>query len=69
MRVQGETEGLAEKEELLTAVEALHESNPMMGLRGIRLSIIMPEIVQMQVRAIFEAAANAPRRACTPSRR
>jgi pyruvate, orthophosphate dikinase len=30
----------------------------MMGLRGIRLSIMMPEIVEMQVRAIFEAAAN-----------
>ena len=37
----------------------MHESNPMMGLRGIRLSIVMPEIVEMQVRAIFEAAANA----------
>ncbi len=58
MRVKGETEGLAEKENLLAAVEALHESNPMMGLRGIRLSIMMPEIVEMQVRAIFEAAAN-----------
>ena len=30
----------------------------MMGLRGIRLSIVMPQIVEMQVRAIFEAAAN-----------
>jgi len=39
-------------------VRSLHESNPMMGLRGIRLSIMMPEIVEMQVRAIFEAAAN-----------
>ncbi len=58
MRVKGETDGLAEKENLLAAVEALHESNPMMGLRGIRLSIMMPEIVEMQVRAIFEAAAN-----------
>jgi pyruvate,orthophosphate dikinase len=36
----------------------MHESNPMMGLRGVRLSIYMPEIVEMQVRAIFEAAAN-----------
>jgi pyruvate,orthophosphate dikinase len=36
----------------------MHESNPMMGLRGVRLSIVMPEIVEMQVRAIFEAAAN-----------
>ena len=58
MRVKGETDGLAEKEELLANVEALHESNPMMGLRGVRLSIYMPEIVEMQVRAIFEAAAD-----------
>ncbi len=59
MRVKGETEGLAEKEELLNKVRALHESNPMMGLRGVRLSIVMPEIVEMQVRAIFEGAAEA----------
>jgi pyruvate,orthophosphate dikinase len=58
MRVRGETEGLAEKENLLRKVQSMHESNPMMGLRGIRLSIVMPEIVEMQVRAIFEAAAN-----------
>jgi len=59
MRVKGETEGLAEKEELLTNIQSLHESNPMMGLRGIRLSIVMPEIVEMQVQAIFEGAADA----------
>ncbi len=58
MRVKGETKDLAEKESLLESVKAMHESNPMMGLRGIRLSIVMPEIVEMQVRAIFEAAAN-----------
>jgi pyruvate,orthophosphate dikinase len=58
LRVKGETAGLAEKEMLLEKVQSLHESNPMMGLRGIRLSIMMPEIVEMQVRAIFEAAAN-----------
>ena len=58
MRVKGITEGLAEKEALLAAIESMHESNPMMGLRGIRLSIIMPGIVKMQVRAIFEAACN-----------
>jgi len=58
MRVKGITEGLAEKEALLAAVESMHESNPMMGLRGIRLSIVMPGIVKMQVRAIFEAACN-----------
>ncbi len=58
MRVKGEKEGLDEKENLLTSIRNLHESNPMMGLRGVRLSIAMPEIVEMQVRAIFEAAAD-----------
>jgi pyruvate,orthophosphate dikinase len=62
MRVKGETVGLAEKEKLLASVQGLHESNPMMGLRGVRLSIYMPEIVEMQVRAIFEAAANQTQR-------
>ncbi len=62
MRVKGETAGLAEKEKLLNAVKGMHESNPMMGLRGVRLSIYMPEIVEMQVRAIFEAAADCTKR-------
>jgi pyruvate, orthophosphate dikinase len=57
-RVKGETEGLAEDEKLLKAVQSMHESNPMMGLRGVRLSIMMPGIVKMQVRAIFEAACH-----------
>jgi len=58
MRVKGQTAGLADKEHLLNSIKSLHESNPMMGLRGVRLSIAMPEIVEMQVRAIFEAAAD-----------
>src|SRR5574339_137364 len=58
MRVKGETDGLEPKEKLLKSIRDLHESNPMMGLRGVRLSIAMPEIVEMQVRAIFEAAAD-----------
>ena len=37
--------------------DALHENNPMMGHRGVRLGITYPEITEMQVRAIFEAAA------------
>ena len=53
-------------ERMLTEVEALHESNPMMGLRGVRLSIMMPEIVEMQVRAIFEAAADVKLRGFEP---
>ena len=60
-RAKGEAEGLAEAERLLEAVERVHESNPMMGLRGVRLSIVMPGIVKMQVRAIFEAACNTAR--------
>ncbi len=40
-------------------VAALHEFNPMLGHRGCRLGITFPEIYEMQVRAIFEAAANA----------
>ncbi|RJP54553.1 MAG: pyruvate, phosphate dikinase [Anaerolineaceae bacterium] len=62
MRVKGKTDGLAEKENLLNAIKGMHESNPMMGLRGVRLSIAMPEIVEMQVRAIFEAAADCTKR-------
>jgi len=37
--------------------EDLHENNPMMGHRGVRLGITYPEVTEMQVRAIFEAAA------------
>jgi len=66
MRVRGITEGLAEKEALLAAIRGMHESNPMMGLRGIRLSIVMPEIVEMQVRAIFEAACDVKLRGFDP---
>ena len=47
-----------EKEELLHVVEGLSESNPMMGLRGCRLGLTYPEINEMQVRAIFEAACD-----------
>ncbi|HEX9476550.1 MAG TPA: putative PEP-binding protein, partial [Candidatus Dormibacteraeota bacterium] len=39
-------------------VEELHEANPMLGLRGVRLSVLFPEITRMQVRAIMEAAAD-----------
>ncbi len=41
---------------LLARVEELHEQNPMLGLRGCRLGITFPEITEMQVRAIIEAA-------------
>jgi pyruvate,orthophosphate dikinase len=47
---------LDEKRRLLARVEELHEFNPMLGLRGCRLGITMPEITRMQARAIIEAA-------------
>ncbi|MFF3404671.1 pyruvate, phosphate dikinase [Streptomyces sp. NPDC002742] len=40
---------------LLAAVERMHESNPMLGLRGVRLALVVPGLVEMQVRAIAEA--------------
>lgn len=43
-------------ETLMHAVEALREFNPMLGLRGVRLGIIRPNLMAMQVRALFEAA-------------
>ncbi len=48
---------LAEKKELLESVEAMKESNPMLGLRGVRLSVVFPGLVVMQTRAILQAAA------------
>jgi pyruvate,orthophosphate dikinase len=53
---------LADKQQMLEAVEAMREQNPMLGLRGVRLGIHMPSLVRMQVRAIFEAACACARR-------
>jgi len=47
---------LEEKKALLSRVEQLHEFNPMLGHRGVRLGITYPEITEMQTRAIMEAA-------------
>jgi len=47
----------ADTERLLERVEALRESNPMLGLRGVRLAVLSPDMPRMQIRAIFEAAA------------
>ncbi|RZN14566.1 MAG: pyruvate, phosphate dikinase [Methanosarcinales archaeon] len=52
-----ENEELKELEKLKTRVESLDEFNPMLGHRGCRLGITYPEIYNMQVQAIFEAAA------------
>ena len=53
---RGQMDGLDAKRALLRRVEQLHEFNPMMGHRGVRLAISYPEIAEMQARAIMEAA-------------
>jgi pyruvate, orthophosphate dikinase len=52
----GDAQELNDKRTLLQRVEQLHEFNPMLGHRGVRLGITYPEITEMQARAIFEAA-------------
>ncbi|MDI3327717.1 MAG: pyruvate, phosphate dikinase [Alicyclobacillaceae bacterium] len=52
---------LREKETMLRKVRALYEANPMLGHRGCRLGITFPEIYRMQVRALYEAAAQLVR--------
>jgi pyruvate,orthophosphate dikinase len=50
-------EAIVKKEAILKKVRALHEVNPMLGHRGVRLGLTFPEIYTMQIRAILEAAA------------
>ncbi len=66
-----EIEKLAEriglsKESLMEKVNSLREANPMLGLRGCRLGIVYPEITEMQVRAIFEAACTIAKEGGNP---
>jgi pyruvate,orthophosphate dikinase len=54
----GEAGGASEQDrKLLDAVRRLHEQNPMLGLRGVRLGLVIPGLFNMQVRAIAQAAA------------
>ena len=50
---------IREKERIRRQAERLHEQNPMLGLRGVRLGLHIPELTMMQVRAVFEAACQA----------
>ncbi len=59
-------EDLAEKKALLQKVNELHEANPMLGLRGVRLGILKPGLYAMQVRAIVEAAVELKRQGKDP---
>jgi pyruvate, orthophosphate dikinase len=51
---------------LLSAVRRMHEQNPMLGLRGVRLGLVIPGLFDMQVRAIAEAAAECKRNGGDP---
>ena len=56
-RAQDRGEDPGRDGDLLAAVRRMHESNPMLGLRGVRLGLVVPGLFAMQVRAISEAAA------------
>ncbi|MEM7342136.1 MAG: pyruvate, phosphate dikinase [Actinomycetota bacterium] len=64
--VEQATAALAAATLTLDAVDALSEANPMLGLRGVRLGIVQPDLTAMQVRAIFEAAVAATEQGCAP---
>ncbi|HEY1973297.1 MAG TPA: pyruvate, phosphate dikinase [Pseudonocardia sp.] len=53
-------------QKLLAAVERLHESNPMLGLRGVRLGLVTPGLFALQVRAIVEATCTLIKQGQTP---
>jgi pyruvate,orthophosphate dikinase len=61
VEVSGEEMPLEQAGELLAKVNDLHEANPMLGLRGLRLGIVKPGLYAMQVRAIVEAAGKVKR--------
>ena len=57
---------IAERHELLASVERLEESNPMLGMRGVRLGVMRPGLYAMQVRAIMQAACDVRERGGRP---
>ncbi len=59
--IDGALAELRQKQDHLERVTELREANPMLGTRGVRLGILMPELNRMQVRAIFEAACAVAR--------
>ena len=54
-------EEIREKQDFLERTEDLLEANPMLGTRGVRLGMLLPEITRMQARALFQAAARCMR--------
>jgi pyruvate,orthophosphate dikinase len=66
VKVKGEQFALKDGQELLRRVGELHEDNPMLGLRGVRLGIVKPGLYAMQVRAIVEAAVRLKKKGLDP---
>jgi len=66
VEIRGEKIKLDEAKALLSKVEELHEANPMLGLRGVRLGIVKPGLYAMQVRAIVEAAVKLKKKGKDP---
>jgi pyruvate, orthophosphate dikinase len=66
VEVGGEKLAMADAKALLDKVIDLHEANPMLGLRGVRLGILKPGLYAMQTRAIIEAAVEAKRQGGDP---
>lgn len=62
LKAKKKKKGLKAKEKMLEVVEAMWEINPMLGLRGCRVGIIYPQVSEMQVKAIFQAAARVAKR-------
>jgi pyruvate,orthophosphate dikinase len=58
-------EQIRAKQSILKRAESLHENNPMLGLRGVRLGIHIPDLTRMQVRAIFQAACTVAKEGVT----
>lgn len=63
-KAQGEVN--PEDQRMLTAVRRMHEANPMLGLRGVRLGIWMPGLFEMQIRALVSAAAELKKQGLNP---
>jgi pyruvate,orthophosphate dikinase len=66
VEIRDEKYSLKQAKEVLRKVEELHENNPMLGLRGLRLGIVKPGLYAMQVRAIVEAACHVKKKGGDP---
>ncbi len=63
-KAQGEVN--PDDQRMLSAVRRMHEANPMLGLRGVRLGIWMPGLFEMQIRALVSAAAELKKQGLNP---